>query len=61
MKNNIIVFSYYFSLSVLFLFNLAIVSMAIIICKNRHILTDEKFVARYGTLVEGLKTKGFIA
>jgi hypothetical protein len=38
----------------------AIISMGIIIHRNRFNLEDENFLARFGTLVEGLKPKGGI-
>jgi hypothetical protein len=54
-------FSYYFSLTSLVVCNFAILSMSIIIYRNRLNLKDPAFVEKFGTLTEGLRGRGFMS
>lgn len=54
-------FSYYFSLTSLVVCNFAIVSMSIIIYRNRLNLNDPGFVEKFGTLTEGLRGRNFMS
>ena len=55
------IFSYYFSLTSLVVCSFAILSMSVIIYRNRFSIKDPAFVEKFGTLTEGLRGRSFMS